>query len=50
MDKIDFISMVEDILDDCATSDAIDHRVKEMISVIQSQGELSKEYLKIGLK
>ena len=37
MDKFDFMSMVDDIFDDCETKEEMDSRLKQMREIIQQQ-------------
>ena len=45
MDKFDFMSMVDDIFDECETKEEIDSRLKQMREIIQQQ-----YVLKVGFK
>lgn len=45
MDKFDFMSMVDDIFDECETKEEMDSRLKQMRDIIQQQ-----YVLKVGFK
>lgn len=45
MDKFDFMSMVDDIFDECETKEEMDNRLKQMREIIQQQ-----YVLKVGFK
>lgn len=45
MDKFDFMSMVDDIFDECKTKEEMDSRLKKMREIIQQQ-----YVLKLGFK
>ena len=45
MDKFDFMSMVDDIFDECEAKEEMDSRLKQMREIIQQQ-----YVLKVGFK
>lgn len=45
MDKFDFISIVDEILDECTTKEEMDSRLKQMRDIIRQQ-----YILKLGFK
>ena len=45
MDKFNFMSMVDDIFDECETKEEMDSRLKQMREIIQQQ-----YVLKVGFK
>lgn len=49
MDKFEFLEVITDIFSELKTSEEIEHISSEMIRLITSQKELSKEYLRLGI-
>ena len=48
VDKFDFMKVVQDVFEECKEQREIDSRMKEMVQIVEQQGILSKEYLKLG--
>lgn len=48
-DKFDFMSIVQDIYDECKTKEEIASRMKEMMECIKQKGFLAMNYIDAGI-